>query len=182
MKAKYEIAVSGAAQISHCCKNIIELSKEVGREVARQNCNLVTGATTGVPYYAVLGCKEIGGFSIGFSPAVSEAAHIKTYKLPVSPFDVMIYTGADYTGRNIIMTKSADGVIIICGRMGTLHEFATAFEIQKPIGVLEGSRGTADKIKLIAAGPYRGVKRIIYEKNPQRLVEKLVQEIKKGKK
>jgi len=57
MKAKYEIAVSGAAQISHCCKNIIELSKEVGREVARQNCNLVTGATTGVPYYAVLGCK-----------------------------------------------------------------------------------------------------------------------------
>jgi len=94
----------------------------------------------------------------------------------------MIYTGADYTGRNIIMTKSADGVIIICGRMGTLHEFATAFEIQKPIGVLEGSRGTADKIKLIATGPYRGVKRIIYEKNPQRLVEKLVQEIKKGKK
>jgi len=181
-KEKYEIAVSGAAQMGHCCKNIKELAREVGREIARQNCNLVTGATTGVPYFVALGCKEEGGFSIGFSPATSEAEHFKIYKLPLQPFDVMIYTGADYAGRNIIMTKSADGVIIICGRMGTLHEFTTAFEIQKPIGVLENTGGTADKIRTIAVGPYRGVKKIIYEKNPKRLVRKLIQEIKKVKK
>ncbi len=179
---KYKIVISGAAQISHCCKEIEELSKEVGREIARQNCILVTGATTGVPYFAAQGCKEAGGFNVGFSPAPSESAHLKTYKLPVDPFDVMIYTGADYVGRNIIMTKSADGVIIICGRMGTLHEFATAFEIQKPIGVLEGSGGTADKIREIATGPYRGVKKIIYEKEPQKLVKKLIELIKKEKK
>ncbi len=180
-KEKYEIVVSGAAQISHCCKNIKELAKEIGREIARQNCNLVTGATTGVPYFSALGCKEAGGFNIGFSPATSEAEHFKTYKLPLQPFDVMIYTGADYAGRNIIMTKSADGVIIICGRMGTLHEFATAFEIQKPVGVLENTGGTADKIKIIASGPYRGVKKVIYEKNPAKLVKKLIQLIKKEK-
>lgn len=181
-KEKYEIVVSGAAQIGHCCKKIKELAKEVGREVARQNCNLVTGATTGVPYFAALGCQEVGGFNIGFSPAVSEAAHLKTYRLPLSPFDIMIYTGADYTGRNIIMTKSADGVIIICGRMGTLHEFVTAFELQKPIAVLEESGGTADKIRKIATGPYRGVKKIIYEKDPKTLVKKLIELIKKEKK
>ena len=172
-KYKYNIAVSGAAHISHCCPKIIELSKKVGKILAQKNCVLVTGATTGVPYYAALGCKEVGGFNIGFSPAVSEAAHLKTYRLPLEPFDVMVYTGADYVGRNVIMTKSVDGVIVICGRMGTLHEFATAFEIQKPIGVLEGTGGTADKIRQIATGPYRGVKKIIYEKNPERLVEKL---------
>ena len=162
-KEKYEIVVSGAAQMSHCCKNIKELAKEVGREIARQKCNLVTGATTGAPYFVALGCKEAGGFVIGFSPATSEEAHLKTYKLPLKPFNVMVYTGADYTGRNVIMTKSADGVIIICGRMGTFHEFATAFEVQKPIGVLEGTGGTADKIKLIATGPFRGAKKIIYK-------------------
>lgn len=178
----YEIAVSGAAQAGHCCEEIEEISKEVGREIARQKCNLVTGATTGVPYFSALGFKEIGGFSIGYSPATSEADHIKAYKLPMEPFDVMIYTGADYVGRNMIMTKSADGVIIICGRMGTLHEFATAFEIQKPIGVLEGSGGTADKIKLIATGPFRGVKKIIFEKDPKKLVEKLIALIDKEKK
>ena len=179
---KYEIVVSGAAQISHCCKNIERLSKEVGKEIARQKCNLVTGATTGVPYFSALGCKEVGGFNIGFSPATSEAAHLKTYKLPLVPFDIMIYTGADYTGRNIIMTKSADGVIIICGRMGTLHEFVTAFEIQKPIAVLEETGGIADKLREIATGPHRGVKKIIYEKDPKKLVEKLIAQIKKEKK
>jgi uncharacterized protein (TIGR00725 family) len=182
MNYKYNIAVSGAAQIEHCCKNIIELSKEVGREIARQKCVLITGATSGVPYFSALGCKEAGGFNVGFSPAISEAAHLKTYKLPLEPFDVMIYTGADYVGRNVLMTKSADGVIIICGRMGTLHEFATAFEIQKPIGVLEGSGGTADKIRKIATGPYRGVKKIVFEKDPKKLVRKLIALIKKEKK
>ena len=179
---KYEIVVSGAAEFNHCCKNIKKLAREVGKEIARQKCNLVTGATTGVPYFSALGCNEAGGFNIGFSPATSEAAHVKSYKLPLSPFDIMIYTGADYAGRNVIMTKSADGVIIICGRMGTLHEFATAFEIQKPIGVLEGSGGTADKIRIIATGPYRGVKKIIYERDPKKLVQKLIAEIKKQKK
>ena len=178
----YKIAVSGAARVSHCCKVIEEISKEVGREIARQKCVLVTGATTGVPYFSALGCKEAGGFNVGFSPATSEAAHLRTYKLPIEPFDVMIYTGADYAGRNVIMTKSADGVIIICGRMGTLHEFATAFEIQKPIGVLEGTGGTADKIRVVATGPYRGVKKIIYEKTPKKLVQKLIKAIKKEKK
>lgn len=181
-KEKYEIVVSGAAEIGHCCKDIIEIAKEVGREIARQKCNLVTGATTGVPYYAALGCKEVGGFNIGFSPATSEKAHLQTYKLPLDPFDIMIYTGADYVGRNIIMTKSADGVIIICGRMGTLHEFATAFEIQKPIAVLEGTGGTADKIRSIATGPHRKAEKIIYEEDPQKIVQKLIKEIKGDKK
>lgn len=179
---KYKIVVSGAAQLKHCCQGVEELSKEVGREIARQNCILITGATTGIPYFAAQGCKEAGGFNVGFSPATSEIAHLKTYKLPIEPFDVMIYTGADYVGRNVIMTKSADGVIIICGRMGTLHEFATAFEIQKPIAVFEGTGGTADKIRKIVTGPYRGVKKIIYEKNPKELVQKLIALIKKEKK
>jgi uncharacterized protein (TIGR00725 family) len=180
-KYQYKIAVSGAAEISHCCKNIVELSKEVGREIAKRNCILITGATTGAPYFAALGYKEVGGLSIGFSPAASEAAHIKTYRLPIEPFDVIVYTGFDYSGRNLIMTNAADGIIIICGRMGTLNEFTTAFEDQKPIGVLEGSGGTADKIRWIATGPYRGVKKIIFERRPKELVQKLIDLIKKEK-
>ena len=179
---RYNIAVSGAAQINHCCDGIEEISKEVGREVARQKCVLVTGATTGVPYFAAQGCKEVGGFNIGFSPATSEAAHLKTYKLPIDAFDLMVYTGADYVGRDTIMTKSVDAVIIICGRMGTLHEFTTAFEIQKPIGILEGTGGMADKIRIIATGPFREAKKIVYEKDPKELVKKILKAIEDDKK
>lgn len=181
MQYRYKIAVSGAAKISHCSKGIEELSREIGREIARQKCILITGATTGVPYFSALGCKEMKGFSVGFSPASSEAAHIKTYKLPIDNFDIIIYTGFDYSGRNLLMTNAADGVIIICGRMGTLNEFTTAFEDQKPIAVLEGSGGVADKLKLVATGPHRGVKKIIYERNPRKLVRRLIEAIKKSK-
>jgi len=48
---QYKIAVSGAAVTNHCCDNIILISKEVGREIARSHCVLVSGATTGVPYF-----------------------------------------------------------------------------------------------------------------------------------
>jgi len=178
----YKIAVSGAAQIGHCSPNATKLAEEIGREIARQKCILITGATTGIPHFSARGCKKIGGFSVGFSPAASESAHIRAYKLPTDYFDIIVYTGFDYSGRNLLMTNAADGVIIICGRMGTLNEFTTAFEDQKPIGVLEGTGGTADKIRIIATGPFRGVKKIVYEKNPRKLVQKLIKLIDKEKK
>lgn len=179
---QYKIAVSGAAEINHCCDNIILLSKEVGREIARQHCVLVSGATTGVPYFSAQGCKEAGGFNVGFSPAESEVEHIKRYHLPMDVFDVMVYTGSDYSGRDIIMTKSADAIIIVCGRMGTLHEFTTAVECKKPIGVLEGSGGTADKIRGLMNGAYPGTKRVVYERDPILLVQKMIEKVDREKK
>ena len=177
----YKIAVSGAAYTKHCCKDIKEISEQVGKEIVRQGCILVTGATTGAPYFAAQGAKKAKGVSIGFSPAVSEIAHRKSYKLPIDAFDVIVYTGFDYSGRNLLMTRAADAVIIICGRMGTMNEFTIAFEDQKPIGVLIGSGGTADKIESLIQRPFRGKVRIVYEKDPKKLVKKLIDLIKKDK-
>lgn len=177
----YKIAVSGAARINHCCEGIKELSEQVGKEIVRQGCILITGATTGAPYYAARGAKKAKGMSIGFSPAATEIAHKKAYKLPTNVFDVIVYTGFDYSGRNLLMTRAADAVIIICGRMGTLNEFTIAFEDQKPIGVLVGSGGTADRIESFIQKPFRGRMRVFYEKDPKKLVEKAIRMIKKNK-
>jgi uncharacterized protein (TIGR00725 family) len=171
---RYKIAVSGAAEIGHCCKNIKTLAREIGREIVRQKCILITGATTGVPYFAAQGANHAGGISIGFSPAASESEHKKVYRLPLDEFDVMVYTGFDYAGRNLLMTRAADAVIVVCGRMGTLNEFTIAYEDQKPIGVLEGSGGTADLIKFLTKRPHKKRGVIIYDKNPKKLVQKLV--------
>jgi len=181
MKQRYKIAVSGAAHVSHCCDNIEKLGEELGREIVRQGCILITGATTGVPYFSAKGAKKAGGVSIGFSPAASEIAHRKAYKLPIDAFDVIVYTGFDYSGRNLLMTRAADAVIIICGRMGTLNEFTIAFEDQKPIGVLIGSGGTADKIEGFIQKPFRGKKKIIYDEDPKKLIKEVIKLIKKDK-
>lgn len=178
---KYKICVSGAAETGYCPKNTLEKAKESGREIIRQNGILVTGATSGIPYWAAIGAKEEGGTVIGLSPAASEAAHLKTYRLPVDFHDIIIYTGFEYSGRNLLLTRSSDGVIIICGRIGTLNEFTIAFEDKKPIGVLIGTGGTADAIKTIIKNSHRGPGMMVYDSNPKKLVAKLIKLIDKEK-
>lgn len=170
---KYKICVSGAAETGHCAADALEKAEELGREIARQGMVLVTGATTGTPYWASKGAKEEGGIVIGLSPAVSQSAHVKTYKLPIDYQDLIIYTGFDYSGRNLLLTRSSDAVVIVCGRMGTLNEFTIAFEDQKPIGILEGTGGMADEIRGIVEKAKRGPGKIIYGRDPKELLEKL---------
>ncbi len=178
---KYKIAVSGAAETTHCKDKAMEKAIELGREIVRHKAVLLSGATTGFPLWAAKGAKEEGGISIGLSPAASEKAHVRTYRLPTDYFDLIIYTGFDYSGRNLLLTRSADAVIIGCGRMGTLNEFTTAFEDKKPIGILEGGWETDELIKEMVKKAHRGPGKIVYDSDPKRLVEKLLKLVKKEK-
>lgn len=178
---KYKIAVSGAAETGHCAIDAVEKAEELGREIARAGMVTVTGATTGIPYWSAKGAKEEGGISIGLSPAASESAHIKSYKLPTDYMDLIIYTGFDYAGRNLLLTRSADAVITICGRMGTLNEFTIAFEDNKPIGVLTGTGGMADSLKDIVEKSHRGPGKVVFDSNPKQLLEKIIALIDKDK-
>lgn len=178
---KYKICVSGAARTDCCAPGAMEKTKELGRQIVKQGGVVMTGATTGVPYWAAIGAKEAGGICIGFSPAVSEAAHVKTYHLPTDYHDVIVYTGFEYAGRNLILTRASDGVIIVCGRLGTLNEFTIAFEDKKPIGILTGTGGMADEIKGIVAKGHRGAGKIVYDEDPEKLVAKLIKLIGKEK-
>jgi len=178
---KFKIAVSGAAETGHCAPDALEKAKELGREIVRQKGVLVNGATTGFPYWAAIGAKEEGGFTIGLSPASTEKEHIEKYNLPVDYMDMIVYTGFDYSGRNLLLTRSADAVIVGCGRMGTLNEFTIAFEDAKPIGILTGTGGTADMIKEIVEKSHRPNEKIIYDSDPKNLVEKVIELIRKEK-
>ncbi len=152
-------------------------AEAVGREIAKAGMTLVTGATTGTPYWAAKGAKAEGGLVIGFSPASSEVAHVKTYRLPIDYHDDIVFTGFEYSGRNWILTRAADAVIIICGRIGTLNEFTSAFEDNKPIGVLEGTGGTTDYIREILVKSHRGMGRVIFSSDPKELVMLVAQAI-----
>ncbi len=178
---KYKICISGAAETSHCAKDALEKTKELGRQIVGHNAVLVTGATTGAPYWAAIGAKEAGGFVIGVSPAVSEIEHVKKYKLPIDYHDIIIYTGFGYSGRNLLLTRASDAVLITCGRLGTLNEFTIAFEDEKPIGILTDSGGMADEIKGILEKARRGMGKVVFDPDPQKLVEKVLQLIKKEK-
>lgn len=180
-RPKIKICVSGAAETGHCSPNALALAKELGKEIVKHDCILVTGATTGAPYWVAKGAKEAGGIVIGLSPASSEKEHLNKYHLPIDYHDLIIYTGFGYAGRNLLLTRSADAVIIVCGRMGTLNEFTIAFEDNKLVGVLEGTGGTADMIREIIERSHRGPGKVIFNNNPKNLIEEILSYLKKEK-
>ena len=171
----YKICISGAAETGHCAENALELTKALGREIVTHNSVLITGATTGAPFWGAIGAKEAGGFVIGVSPASSEIEHVKKYRLPIDYHDIIIYTGFGYSGRNLLLKRTADAIVVSCGRMGTLNEFTIAFEDEKPIGVLIGSGGMADEIEGILEKARRGKGKVVFDSDPKRLVEKVIE-------
>jgi len=179
---KFKICVSGGSEGSNA-KKAYSLARKVGKEIAKRKHILITGATQGVPYEAAKVAKEAGGSNIGFSPAGSEVEHKKKFRLPMSPkiFDHIIYTEAGYAGRNLLMVRSADATIMIDGRIGTLNEFTVAFEENEIVGVLEGSGGTADEVRRILDAAKKGTRKVIFDKDPVKLVEKVIEKIKKEK-
>lgn len=171
---KYKICVSGSAVTEASAPGTVEKAETLGRLIAQKGMILVTGATTGVPYWAAKGAKEAGGIVIGISPAASKAAHVKSYRLPVDYHDLIIYTGFDYSGRNLLLTRAADAVITLAGRIGTLNEFTIAFEDKKPQGILTGTGGMSDMLEKILATAHRGMGKTVFESDPEHLLEKVV--------
>jgi len=176
-----KICVSGAAETGHCGLGALDKAKELGREIARQGAILVTGATTGFPLWAAMGAKEVGGISIGFSPASSEKEHVEVYKLPLDYMDLIIYTGFGYPGRDLLLTRSTDAVICGCGRIGTIHEFTVAFEDGKVLGIFEGPWEMDEELKEILEKGHRPNAKVIMEGDPKKMIEKILSMVRKDK-
>jgi len=179
---KFKIAVSGAADTEFMNPNEMEEAEELGKLIAEHGMVTVTGATTGAPYWTAKGAKKAGGIVVGISPAATKREHVEVYHLPVDYHDLIIYVGGGYSQRNLIFTRSADAVIYLGGRIGTLNEFTDAFEDQKPQGVLEGTGGTTDDIKKILEDAHRGMGKVVFDTDPKTLFEKVVAMVEQGEK
>lgn len=179
-KHRMTICVSGAAR-GHTVDLDYKLAFELGRQVALHGHVLITGATVGLPDWAAQGAKSAGGMSIGVSPAASHKEHVKKYRLPTTAYDFILYTGLRYVGRDALLVQSSDAVLSIGGRMGTVHEFATAIESHIPVGVLQDAGGVGDEFEYLmkAAGMcHDGIcdtrHDVFFETDPSILVERIV--------
>lgn len=179
---RYQICVSGAAAGSTVV-DAHEQAYALGVEIAKAGKTLLTGATVGLPHSAAQGfvsVKNSKGSSVGFSPASSFREHVATYRLPTVEFDYINFTGMEYVGRDVHLVRSADAVITVGGRMGSLHELATALESRKVCGVLLGSGGLADyTATLLKHIEAPGGKDVLFDTDPKRLVAKVIAELDK---
>jgi hypothetical protein len=148
----------------------------LGEAVADARCIVVTGACPGLPLAAARGAKNRGGTVIGISPALSLDEHAFKYESPTLAHDVLIFTGSGLMGREVVNIRSSDIVVIIGGSSGTLGELAIAYDEGKLIGVLMGTGGITDLVEAVLAACQKQTgARVIYEHDPRRLIERLLE-------
>lgn len=171
---KYQICVSGSAKGATVDSGKIQ-ARELGEAIAKSGHTLLTGATTGLPNTVAEAYKKSGGhMSMGLSPASTKIEHVLKYHLPVRAYDAILYTGLHYAGRDTLLVTSADAVICLGGRMGTLHELTLAMETDTPLGFLEGAGGTSEEIlEILQAAGRRINANLVFDTNAERLLKKL---------
>jgi uncharacterized protein (TIGR00725 family) len=156
-------------------KDHLDKAHRLGRAIAKNRCVLITGACPGLPLAAACGAKQAGGTVVGVSPGLSLHEHLYKYRSPTEFHDVLVFTGSGLMGREIVNIRSSDIVVIIGGRSGTLGELAIAYDEGKLIGVLTGTGGISDIVADILAACKKDTgARVIYDKDPQKLITRLV--------
>lgn len=171
---KYQICVSGAAKGESVEAGKL-LARSAGAAIAKAGHSLMTGATTGLPNESAVGYKTAGGqMSLGISPASTKVEHVLKYRLPTEAYDVILYSGLHYSGRDALLINSSDAVVSIGGRLGTLHEFTVAMETHTPLGLLIGAGGIGDQIEvLLKILPNADPDLVVHDTDPEKLIEKL---------
>ena len=108
-----------------CSTELVKAAEEVGYFIAQRNAILICGGLGGVMEAACRGSKRGGGTTIGVIPTKQ--------KSDANEFvDIPIVTGFG-EARNIIIVRSADALIAVGGKYGTLSEIAFALSFGKPI-------------------------------------------------
>lgn len=116
------IAVCGAGDP---VPETLRLAEAVGERLAQRGAIVVTGGLGGVMEACSKGAKAAGGLTVGIVPG-TETGRVNAY------VDVPIASGMSH-GRNAIIIHTADAVIALPGRYGTLSEIALALAMGKSV-------------------------------------------------
>jgi hypothetical protein len=146
------IAVVGGAQ---CSRDEAKLAEAVGIELAKRGAILICGGLGGVMAAACKGARSAKGKTVGILPGYTREE--------ANPYvDIPIVTGIG-EARNVIVVNTAQAVIAIGGKFGTLSEIAYALRNKIPVvGLNTWSLSKSGRL----------VKSIIAAQNPKEAVEK----------
>jgi uncharacterized protein (TIGR00725 family) len=150
----FTIAVVGAEDAS---QEILTSAKNLGAKLAHNGLVVATGAVGGFGMWAAMGAHEGKGMTIGFSPASSKKEHEEHFRQPTDYLQTIVYTGFGYLGRDLLLTRSADAIVIGLGDQNSIHELLLAHELNKPVFVLHGGHD-ADTLQTLLGDVYNRAK------------------------
>ena len=176
---KIKVGLIGSAEEASTTA-MSERAKGLGRAIAGSEVILLTGATTGLVYEIGKAASEAGALHIGISPAGDERDHVERYQLPVDACEAIIYTGFGLKGRNVVLVRSCDVVLVFAGSIGSLNEFTIAYDEGKVIGCLTGTGGVADEAeRIVRTFPKQTNARVFHHDDPIDLLEECLEAIRR---
>ena len=116
------VAVIGG---NFCSKEIAKMAYEVGKRIAERKHILICGGLAGVMEAACRGAKDGGGWTIGILPGKDKNEANRFVDIP-------IVTAMSHA-RNAIIVRTADVLIAVDGKYGTLSEIGLALAIGKKV-------------------------------------------------
>ncbi|MFP4459824.1 MAG: TIGR00725 family protein [Candidatus Zixiibacteriota bacterium] len=135
LKKKIYIGIIGGSSIG---SKIYEIAEKVGHSVAKNRAVLVCGGLSGVMEAASKGAKKNNGTTIGILPE-NQKRDANDY------IDYAIPTGFGIA-RNMVIINTADVLIAIDGKYGTLSEIALALNSGKKVIALDSKWEDIDGI------------------------------------
>jgi len=115
-----QVAVAGPGA---CTPGEAGLAEQVGSLIAAEGATLLCGGLSGVMEAAARGAHGAGGLVVGILPGTEGGNRF---------LHVTVRSGLGHA-RNVILVQSADAVIAIGGRYGTLSEVAIALKCGIPV-------------------------------------------------
>ncbi|GAB4332132.1 MAG: TIGR00725 family protein [Calditrichia bacterium] len=119
------MAIIGVIGGNECTPEIADQAEKMGALIALQGHLLVCGGGGGVMLAAAKGCVLAGGTTLGILPGTNKAEANPYISIP-------IVTGMGI-GRNVIIARTADVLVAIDGKYGTLSEIAYGLQLGKPV-------------------------------------------------
>ncbi len=142
MRRRPVVAVCGGAAISD--PRAAQAAERLGALLCQHGWNLVTGGMGGVMEAVFRGAfqaRERGSgdcILLGILPTEDALA--------ANPYcDIVVPSGMGI-GRNILVVRSADAVVLVDGGSGTLSEAAYAWQLGRPIVALVSTGGWAEAL------------------------------------
>ena len=111
---------------------LLEWAEEVGQYLARGGAIVITGGLGGVMRAASRGAVGAGGETIGFLPGADASEANEFVRIPIA-------TGLGVM-RNLVVVTSADAVIAVGGKHGTLSEIGLALRMGREVVTLSSWR------------------------------------------
>ena len=142
------IAVIGGGE---CSESDYAAAETVGRLISENDGIVICGGLSGVMEAACKGAYRDGGLTIGVLPSSNIEDANPYVKIPVA-------TGMGI-GRNIIIIRTAQAVIAVDGKYGTLSEIAYALQLGKPVFGLNSWSEISGMIAVIS--PEEAVKKAL---------------------